>query len=486
MPARRARAFCVYNRRVPEDVRVLRLWEMLRRQKGGAARRLVHLCISLALRLFFRRIETSGASRVPAGGPLVFVLNHPNGLIDPALVFTALPRRISFLAKSTLFRLPVAGWLMRTVEALPVYRRIDAGEDTARNRATFEACRRLLARGRCIALFPEGVSHDEPRLLPIKTGAARIALGAAAADEGGAEELNLLVVPVGLYYTSKISFRSEALLSFGEPFAVPSVRLGADGDPPREAVRALSDRIEEALRGVTLNAATRDQLEVARRAEQLFSSLYEGLAVEASLAARFDFLRRFVGLGGRAGQTDGGARLRERLRSFDEELRRVRISPDNLTVTSHSAWHVFRHFLLRGAVLLAVSPLALVGAFLHLPAYLAATLFARLFPRHGPDDAGATVKVLASIFLVPLTWLVASAAAWLVWDWRAAVLALPLAALCGYAALRTVEELYDMRGWFKAALLLLRRRKFFLRLLLERRALLREIDMDGQEEKDRW
>src|SRR3954451_11679923 len=128
-------------------IHVLKLSEMLLQQKGTLTRRLVHFIVSLALRLFFRRIETTNVQAVPATGPVIFVLNHPNGLIDPALVFSALPRRVSFLAKSTLFQIPVAGWLMRTVEALPVYRRVDAAEDTAKNRSTFEAAHQLLQAG---------------------------------------------------------------------------------------------------------------------------------------------------------------------------------------------------------------------------------------------------------------------------------------------------------------------------------------------------
>ena len=489
---------------MPEEVRVLRLGEMILRRKGRPAGRLVQAVVSVALRLFFRRIETSNARAVPAAGPLVFVLNHPNGLIDPALVFCALPRRISFLAKSTLFRVPVVGSLMRAVDALPLYRRVDEGEDTARNRRTFEACHALLARGRCIAIFPEGVSHDEPRLLPLKTGAARIALGAAAvgaaadADVGAegfvaeAEAgagLDLQVVPVGLYYTSKTTFRSEALLRFGEPFGVPLVALASDGEPPREAVRELSARIEEGLRAVTLNVETQEELEVAKRAEQLFSSLYEGIRIETSVAEQFHFLRRFS-LGRRTTRAPGaeGERataLHERLLRYDAELRRVGLAPENLSVSSHSAWFVFRHFLLRGAALLLLSPLALVGAALHLPAYVGATVVSLLVPRHGPDVAAATAKILASILLAPLTWLVVSAAAFFLWGWRAALCALPAAALCGYVAMRTLEELYDMRGWFKAALLLLRQRHLFLRLLLERRSLHNELKALGDADAGR-
>src|SRR5881227_3686663 len=132
---------------MPETV-VLKFSEMLLRRKGTLSLRLVQLVFSLALRLFFRRIEIYGAERVPADEPLVFVLNHPNGLIDPALVFCALPRRISFLAKSTLFRLPVLRRLLKLVEALPVYRRVDAEADVALNRRTFSQARDLLRRRR--------------------------------------------------------------------------------------------------------------------------------------------------------------------------------------------------------------------------------------------------------------------------------------------------------------------------------------------------
>ncbi len=502
--------FAFYNRSMPEDVRVLRLGEMLLRQKGSLTRRLIHAIITIALRLFFRRIETSNARCVPLAGACIFVLNHPNGLIDPALVFCALPRRVSFLAKSTLFRLPVIGALVRTLDALPLYRRVDAGEDPQQNRRTFAACRRLLNQGRCIALFPEGLSHSAAKLLPLKTGAARIALGAIsvtgndkgkeavratkAAGEAGrtVDEgvgLDLKIVPVGLYYTSKTSFRSEALLRFGEPLKVKPVALDAEGEPPRAAVRELSARIEAALREVTLNVETSEELKVVMRAGQLFSSLHEGINIEQTLAARFDFLRRFT-QGRRTQQTKSPERvenLRRRMAKYEEELNRIGLTPESLSLSRYSRWYVFRHFLLRGALLILLFPLALAGALLHLPAYLLSTLFARLYRTHGVDEIVSTVKILAAIVLMPLTWIIVAALVAYFLGWRAAVLAFPSAIVCGYVAMRSIEELYDMRGWFKAIIVLAKRRGLFLRLLLERRSLHREIaQLGGEWEIEEW
>lgn len=462
------------------DSRTLRLSEMLFQQKGPPLRRLVQAAISLALRFFFRRIETSGAEAVPRGGPLIFVLNHPNGLIDPGLVFCALPRRVSFLAKSTLFKIPGVAFLLKTVEALPLYRRADADADMGRNRLTFEACRELLKQGRCIALFPEGVSHSAPRLLPVKTGAARIALGALSVrdeEQGGGGKLSSLrVVPVGLYYSHKTPFRGEALIRFGEPFEVLPVEPDADGEPPREAVRSLSERIAEALRAVTLNVAD-EELEVVAKAGQLFFSIYQGLNFRRTLAEELEFRRRFAD--GRrkqevqtVGPTDG---LAARIEEFERELREVGLTPERLSVSAHPRWHVVRHLLGRGLLLAALLPFALGGVVTHAPAYLAADALSRRFRRHGPDESGATVKILAAMLLVPLTWLAVAAWVFARWGWQFALAALPVAALCGYAALRWAEEVYDLRGWFRAALLLARRRDFFLRLLRRRWELHREI-----------
>lgn len=470
------------------DAYVLRFRNMALRQKGTFTRRLVHLILSIALRLFFRRIEISGARLVPPDEPLIFVSNHPNGLIDPALIFCALPRRISFLAKSTLFRIPVVKFLITALESLPLYRRVDTQEDWTKNRITFEKCHALLAQNRCIALFPEGVSHNSTRLLPMKTGAARIALGALSIERDAATPaaphattpLEILqIVPVGLYYTSKTSFRSEALIRFGSPVEVHPVKLDAEGEPPRDAVRELSNEIEEALLNVTLNVEDDDELEAVAKAQQLFSSLYESINLRQTLSAEFDLRRRIAENllpdAPTATAENPRARLLGKILKHEEELGALGINVENLSLLTHTRWNVFRHFLLRGALLLLLLPLSIPGALLHLPAFVICDLLSRLYRRHGVDEIAPTVKILAAIALMPLTWLVVSALSYFWWNWRIALLSFPSAIICGYAAMRSLETLYDMRGWFQGVLMLVNNRRRVLRLFLERRALHQEM-----------
>ena len=462
---------------MPINIKILRLGDMIFKRQGNFVRQVVVAIFSVALRLFFRRIETVNVKNVPKKGALVFVINHPNGLIDPGLVFVAMPRRISFLAKSTLFRLPVISFLLKTVEALPLYRRVDSGEDVSKNQQTFEACQNLLQKGGAIALFPEGISNNSPKLLPMKTGAARIALGAISVNQDQTP-INLKIVPVGLFYTSKTTFRSEALLHFGEPFEISPVTLDENGQPPREAVKSLTDEIEKALREVTVNAETEAELENANKAEKLFSSVSEGINLEQSLAERFVFLKRYVSdsLNANRRNNENDEELKKRIADYEAKLRVFNIEPENLSLSEHSYSFVFWHFFMRMYLILLFLPVTVVGTILHFPAYQMCKILAYLYTKHGVDDIVSTVKILAAMLFMPLTWLIVAIVLYFSWDWRAALISIPLSIASGYIALRSLEEMEDLRSWFRAIWLFYRKRETFLQLLIERRVLHQELN----------
>ncbi len=463
--------------RKPESVKILRLWEMLFLGKGTLFRRVLHFIISIALRLFFRRIEAVNLENVPREGAVIFVLNHPNGLIDPALVFVSLARRVSFLAKSTIFSIKFAAFLMRALEVLPVYRRIDANLEMRKNFGTFEVCYEFLARGRCIAIFPEGISHDETTLQPLKSGAARIALGALAVG-ADLRAQGMKIMPVGLYYTSKTAFRSEALIRYGRAFAPAPVQLDKHGELPREAVRALTERIETALRDVTLNLETAEELDTVLKAEALFSSVYQNLLFKETLSQNFLRLQDLAEKYKLLGQNDPQKmrELNEKIESYENQLKTSGVTASSLSVLQHPTWYVFRYLILRNIILILLAPLSIVGAIVHSPAYLLSNLAGLMFKTHGADEAGSTYKVLAAIVFMPATWLVIALIVFYLFGWQTALLSIPIAILCGYVALRSFETLIDMRVWIKATWLLFRQRALFLRLLVERETLQKEIE----------
>jgi 1-acyl-sn-glycerol-3-phosphate acyltransferase len=442
-------------------------------------RRIIVGLLRLALRVFFRRTEIAGLRRVPEDGPVIFVVNHPNGLIDPIFILCHAPRRVSFLAKAPILRMPVIGWLARSLDALPVYRQQDTGSDPARNRETFARCRALLKRGGTIAICPEGVSHNAPSLRPLKTGTARIALGVVGEDP----QLDLKIVPCGLYYTAKSVFRSAALLYFGEPLTVEPVALEADGDPPRAAVRALSDRIEHALRDVTLNAEHEQALATVTRAEKIFSAeSVEDEDAETTLTRELDLRRRFLAAYAFYFQ-HAPARLAEleaRIRRYEEELREAGVDLEDLSAARVPASQILRYLITRVLPTLVFTPLAIFGAIVHYPAYKLSQLIGLKIARD-QEDVFATFKIAAALLFFPLTWLVLAAVCFWRWGWPFAVLALLVAPVSGFIAIRFFEELDRFVGGARAILFFFMRRRFFQRLLVERRNLRAEMIALGEE-----
>ncbi len=449
------------------QIKQLTLSDLILKRRGTLVFRLVLAAFGIALRLFFRRIETVNADTVPKGTGVIFVMNHPNGLIDPALVFVALPRKISFLAKSTLFRMPVISFLLRTVEALPLYRKIDAGEDVSKNQTTFEMCRELLKKGGSIALFPEGVSHNSPKLLPAKTGAARIALGAASLDDPD-EPLDIHIVPVGLFYTSKTTFRSEALLHFGEAFKVGPAPSNDHGQPERDEVRRLTEKIEASLREVTVNAETDADLATARKAEEIFATAADR---SGQLNEKLGFLKLFVAETNGLDNSPLTSQLHKKIVEYDRKLDENRIRPEHLSLAMFRRREVVNQAILLSLPLVILLPPAIVGAVLHYPAYRLCGFAAGRMSRHGADDIASTVKVLAGMVFFPLTWLTSAAAVSYFLGWKSGLLTMPLAAACGYVALRVSEEAAELSGWARAIWLFFTRREAFLRMFVERRDL---------------
>jgi len=368
-------------------------------------RRAITVIIRVVLRIFFRRIELVGLERVPREGGVIFAVNHPNGLIDPLFLLCLAPRPVSFLAKAPLFRYPVIGFLARSLDSIPVYRKQDNVKGT--NAETFGAARALLARGGSIAIFPEGTTHSDARLRELKTGAARIALGC------GSEET---IVPAGIYYTSKKRFRSSAMVYFGEPIAVVPSAPGEDGEPLPERVDELTRAIEGGLSEVTLQADSHAALELVVRGERIFTG-----NAEVSLAEEFELRRRFI---------EGYHYLREhdpaRLAELESMVRQIekRGRPRRVRIP---------------AVVLALIllPVAIAGAIVNYPTYRLVGFLSRRLTDE--EEVVATIKFLASALLFPLTWIALALAVGHV------LLMLIAAPISAFIAVRVFETLADAR-----------------------------------------
>ncbi len=201
----------------------------------------VRLVVRFWLWFCFKPVDVRHPERVPADGPVLLCINHPNNLIDSLVVAAGLRRKVHFLAAAAMFRHSLVARFLRACGAIPVYRKQDDPDRMDPNAKAFAACFQALEDGRLIAMYPEGTTHAEARVQRIKSGAARIALGHEAARPG---ELSL--IPVGLTFEARKSFLGRVLVSFGEPIPVAPY-LEAHRQDPCKAVDALTRAIQRAM-----------------------------------------------------------------------------------------------------------------------------------------------------------------------------------------------------------------------------------------------
>jgi 1-acyl-sn-glycerol-3-phosphate acyltransferase len=200
----------------------------------------------IALHWFYGDIRVVGKERIPTRGPLLIAVNHQNALVDSLIVGWVVPRRIAMTAKATLADNPLIALVFRILRVVPLRRVSDEARklngspvDRSRNREAFSEIINLLGQSGAILIFPEGKSHNEFGLEPLKTGLARLAL--QARDEGGIKGIRIL--PLGLVFEDK-----------GTPGTAVGARVGQviemDSWPGTDH-SALTDEIANRLRAVS-------------------------------------------------------------------------------------------------------------------------------------------------------------------------------------------------------------------------------------------
>ncbi len=391
----------------------------------GLTRTARAVCLGL-VRLFYREIAVSGLDNLPKDGAVILVANHPNGLLDPVVLRLAVGRPVGFLAKSTLFGNPFGRLALDAFAGLPVFRPRD-GADTSHNERTFDLARQRLASGCWLALFPEGTSHSDPAMRPLKTGAARLALSYVEGYPG----LPLYLVPCGLLYEAKETFRSRVAVQIGEPTGVgPFVtRHGVDFD----AARQLTHELNHDLSQVVLQA---DDQTLLRGFVAVAGWVHQGaardLAAQQALAQQLAAAWRSL----LDREPERAHALQSQAVAFAAQLSELGID---------DPWQVDAALPAPGAVargsmgLMALLPFAVLGTLLGWPAYRAIRPLSVVIAGTETDLVG-TVKVLLGLVGMPAYW---GAQAWLagaLFGWPMALAVAAAGPLTGWMALRWSER----------------------------------------------
>lgn len=407
-------------------------------------------------RLWFRRLRLEGGP-LPEG-PVLLALNHPNGLLDPLVPCALLERPPRFMAKATLWAILPLRPLLAFFDAIPVKRAKDdgapsailpkagerepvtgrhgrsggspGGAGAARNQEAFDAVFEAFGKGATVGLFPEGISHSGAMLAPLKTGAARLALGSPSP---------VALVPAGLVYGDKEVWRHSVLLRLGDP--VPFDDLRPRGADP-EAVRELTARLRAALLPLTLHGDEEGQAELAHRLAWL---LAQGPAERTDLERLRTRVRSLVAHLAALAPEDL-ERVREAVADAEAWLREKGLRPDQ--VGHDYARDEVREWLPRAAAHGLAGLLLLPFALLFWPPYRA---LGWLVDRINDDaDQTATYKVLGAALFYPGWIALLAAGFWRglgPWGLAAGAAAALVAALALPLRERVAEDLQALRGW---------------------------------------
>ncbi|MGD1276675.1 MAG: 1-acyl-sn-glycerol-3-phosphate acyltransferase [Tepidisphaeraceae bacterium] len=399
--------------------------------------RIFRLTVAITLRLFFRRIEVDGPRDLPAG-PLLLVSNHTNALVDPLIPLIALKRRLTLTGKNVLNKNPLLALLNWGLGTIPFHRREDIGQgaDPRQNVQSMRRCREILARGGAVCVFPEGISHSDLKMRPFHVGASRIALDFVHKDGNPG---NLQIVPLGLLYTAKGEFRSEACVRIGQPFDAGHWVAAHPEANQEELTQEFRRRIE----ALTISYENRREMLIVNWANDIVASEAQMPQPLGSTPSRtmesFNRLARLQA-GYRTLLADHAAdiaALSERVRRYRAELKHRGINPAEVFLPMHPLRAIL--FLTRELELILIgAPLAFFGIINHLLPYL---IVRQVAGRLSSDkDHWATNVVYPSLIIFPLFYAIQLAVAWLLLPvmWAAVyTIALPYT---GYYALLYQER----------------------------------------------
>jgi 1-acyl-sn-glycerol-3-phosphate acyltransferase len=175
-------------------------------------------------------VDVLHRDRLPRAGSFVVAANHES-FTDIVVLLSVLPLQIRFLAKRSIFRVPVLGWSIAAAGFIPV----DRG-DPSGSAAAVDAALDRLRRGRSLVVFPEETRTRDGELRPFKKGAALLAVRAG-----------LPLLPLGLAGTRRVLPRGSFVMTSGRVVVSPGLPLPTEGAAP-SARRQLTERLADEVR----------------------------------------------------------------------------------------------------------------------------------------------------------------------------------------------------------------------------------------------
>ncbi len=227
--------------------------------------------VSITINIFFNSVYAKNLESIYKSSPMIIAPNHPSTFLDPLVVCMWIKRPVYFLTNGGAFSSPFKKWLYTKLFMVPIYRTqdiTDPSDKTDKNESAFRACYEMLEKGKVIVIFPEGSSEDERKLRKIKTGLARIALGAEAKNNF---KLGVKVVCVGVNYTNPRKFQSKLFVNFDNPINISEYKEEYEKDAFK-TVKDITESVSNRLSSLIVVTSDERTDKLVRKIEILYAS----------------------------------------------------------------------------------------------------------------------------------------------------------------------------------------------------------------------
>lgn len=357
----------------------------------------------ITLKFFFRKTFRLNADRFPETGPLIICANHPGAFLDPLIIAAISKRRIYFLAKAAVFKGAFAKWLLPKFNMIPIYRKQDDPSQMHKNDETFAKCYEHLLKGDAILIFPEGISMTGRKVNEIKTGAARIALGAYAASDF---KQDVKIQCIGINYDNPHLFRKDVLLSYSEPISVSEHKKQYE-ENQKDAVGAITEKIRVNMETEVVHIEHEEADGITKQVESLYRAELIGDKIKtAELKMRELEMIKNISLAVKYFLNTDRSKVNDvvnKIRSYHWKLEELGFS-DRLMRTGRKGGYRYIYWLGEITLMILGFPLFIYGATInYLPFMLASFLSRKLVKQR--EYFGA-IGVAAGMFLF-LLWYIA-------------------------------------------------------------------------------
>ncbi|MDX2305206.1 MAG: 1-acyl-sn-glycerol-3-phosphate acyltransferase [Microscillaceae bacterium] len=436
---------------------------------------ILKLIAHIALKVFFKSLKIKHKALIPQRGPLIVVANHPNTFMDPILIAALLRPQVYFIANSSVFATPFLKWLFRQLHMIPIQRKTDKVKID--NKEIFQKCYDFLAGGGTLLIFPEGTSIRARRLQELKSGTARIALGAESQNDF---QLGLKIVTLGLNYSKPESFRSEVFVNVDEPIVVKDFQEAYETDS-FAAANQLTEVMREKLEKHIIITHTEEEDRLTKQIETVYKSKLNEEIQLSDEPKEQDFLMT-------KGIVDAVQHFQEqdpqRIQRFSPKIERYLRNLDRLNLSDEVFARkspqngIFRASLQTAFYFVLGFPLFLYGLINnYIPYIIPSKVASKVVQWSKAEEYTAPVMMITGIFSFSFFYIVQLIAVqWIFQNWWLTLFYFISLPISGFFALFYANYLHDTQDKWRLFALFYKRTDLVATLVQQRKEIIRELE----------